>query len=383
MALWPVRAVEAVELAQSSPISASAPASTANLYPITPEAFQFLAENVPVTRREAYAIPACARAVDLLAGTTAALPLERRSDAGRLPLGWVDQPEGDRPRYNTLIDTCHDLIFNGVSYWWVKQRDAQGAPRQGWCEYVSLDRINILDDGTVIIDEQTVSQRDVIGFQGWHDGILNHGGRTLRQAGALELAAKRYADTPVPAMMLKNTSTYELNEQEISDLLEGVRVARQSSSIGYLNAGVDISTLGYDAQQAQLVESRQFVNAQIANLCGVPSGLIAAASAAGASLTYQNIEQDNRAFVDFGLTPLLKSIEGRLSLEDRLGSAWRTQVTPRGNVIRFNVNGLLRGNPEQRAHIYSQLVPLGILTVDEARAMEDLSPSQQEGTVQQ
>jgi HK97 family phage portal protein len=226
----------------------------------------------------------------------------------------------------------------------------------------------------ITIDGKRVAAKDVIGFQGWHDGIRHHGSRILRTALALEKAAKRYADTPLPSMVLKNTSTYELDDTEITELLAGVKAARNTDAVGYINAGIELDTTGWDASELQLVEARMFTSAQIANLVGVPAGLIAGASASGSTLTYQNVAQDNRAFIDFGLSPALKAIESRLSMSDVMGKAWAHQVTPRGTVLRFNLQGILRGNPLERAQIYSSLIEAGVITAAEARLMEDLAP---------
>ena len=47
-------------------------------------------------------------------------------------------------------------------------------------------------------------------------------------------------------------------------------------------------------------------------------------------------------------------------------------LLPRGQHCRFDLDDFLRGNPTERAEIYSKLVPLGIMTVDEVRPDEDL-----------
>jgi hypothetical protein len=39
------------------------------------------------------------------------------------------------------------------------------------------------------------------------------------------------------------------------------------------------------------------------------------------------------------------------------------------------LDDFLRGNPAERAAFYRDVVPLGILTVNEARELEDLAPS--------
>lgn len=333
-----------------------------------------------VPRDLAMSVPGILRGVTLIATTIAGLPLERVDAAGqRVDLGWLDQPEAARPRFSTINDTVIDLILDGRSYWLVHERDGRGAPRFGGCEYIALTRVgdvSLANGGsTITVDGEPVDPRDVIGFSGWHDGIRRHGSRIIRTAVALEAAAKRYADTPMPAQVLVNTSGYELSDTEIDTLITDYKGARNQEGVGYVNAGVKPETIGFDAAQLQLVEARQFTNTQLANLLGLPAQYIAgAASSSGGTVTYQNITQDSRALIDYGIKAPIGAVESRLSMSDTLGSAWDNQVTPRGTRIRVNLDGLLRGNSLERAQLYAQLIPLGVLTVDEARAMEDLAP---------
>lgn len=356
--------------------------STGNVYQITtgmPVAVEGIA-TTPVSRALALSVPAVARGVDLLATTVAGLPIERIDAAGqRTDLGWIEQPEAGRSRYSTFLDVATDLIFDGKSYMRVINRGADRAPLLGGIEYLDLERVSSFKVGTktvLTVDGIEVDPVDIIGFEGWHSGIRFHGARIIRTALALEAAARRYADNPSPTERLRNTSTYELSDDEIDALILRYKTSRNAEGVSYTNAGVEVDVVGWDAAQLQLVEARQFTAAMIANLVGVPSHLIAgAAAASGGSLTYENVSQENRAFIDYGLKPLARSIEARLSLSDPATSAWTNQVTPLGTVVRFNFDALLRGNPLERAQLYQILIPLGVLTVEEARAMEDMTPT--------
>lgn len=345
-----------------------------------------------VSRAQALSVPALSRAVDLVATTIAQLPVRRITKSGKfVDPGWVDQPEAGRSRWATMIDTTRDLILDGVAFWVVRGsgypsmraaleggrnlaasgRNPNGTLKRGGTVYCDLAKVNPItgSDGSTIGIEfggRFYSPADVIGFDGWHDGIRRHGADIIRTALALEHAARRYAETPLPSQMLKNVSTYELNDAEIAALIAGVRQARANSAIGYVNAGVEIENVGWDAGQLQLVEARQFTSAMIANLVGIPAHYIAGANVGGSSLTYSNVSQEARNLIDFGVRPAMSAIESRLSMSD---------VSTSGSRVRFSVEEMLRGNPLDRAQLYSTLVPLGVMTVDEARAFEDLVPA--------
>jgi HK97 family phage portal protein len=295
-------------------------------------------------------------------------------------LGWIEQPEPGRARFATFNDICLDLIFDGTSYLYAPDRDASGAPKRGTVQYIALTRLGTVakSNGTtgILIDGREVDPRHVIGFAGWHNGIRNHGARIIRTALALEAAARRYADTPMPSIALVNTSEYDLDDTEIDTLLEDFKGARNQEGTAYLNKSIDLKAIGFDAAQLQLVEARQYTSTQIANLVGVPAHTIAGAASMGSgTLTYQNVMQENRSLLDYGVKNPARAIETRLSLDDVSGRAWTNQVTPRGTTVRFDLDAMLRGNPIERAQLYQILIPLGVLTVEEARAREDIAPT--------
>lgn len=361
--------------------SESWPSGSATVYDLTTGARVSVAGvyDYPVPRSLALSVPAILRGVTLKCTTVAALPIERVApDGTRVDLGWVEQPEAGRPRFQTFNDIGFDLELSGRSYLRILARDASGAPKRGGCEYIPLNRIGdiTLSDGrrSVTIDAKPVNPTDVIGFEGWHDGILNHGARTIRTALALEAASRRYADNPSPSQVLVNQSDDDLLDEEITELLEGFKGANNTEAVRYLNKMVKLEQVGFDPKSLQLVEARQFLNTLLANLIGVPAWAIAGAQAADGGSVYANVGQENRSLIDYGAKFLATAIESRLSLSDVTGQAWTNQVTPRGTIVRFKMDGLLRGNPLERAQLYTLLVPLGILTVEEARAMEDLAP---------
>lgn len=384
MGLWPKRAAEAVADTRSAiRASETFPPSTATVYDLTTGNRVAVSGvyDYPVSRELAMSVPAVLRGVTLLATTVAGLPIDRIDAEGRrVDLGWIDQPEAGRPRFATFNDICLDLIFDGKSYLYAPDRDASGAPRRGTVQYIALTRLGTVakPNGTqgILIDGREVEPRHVIGFEGWHDGIRNHGARLIRTALAVEAQSRRLADSPMPSVALVNVSDYDLDDTEADELIADFKTARNQEAVAYLNKSVELKTMGYDAAQQQLVERSQYLSTQIANLVGVPAHTIAgAASMGGGTLTYQNVMQENRSLLDYGVKNPARAIESRLSLDDVSGRAWSNQVTPRGTTVRFDLDAMLRGNPIERAQLYQILIPLGVLTVEEARAREDIAPT--------
>ena len=121
--------------------------------------------------------------------------------------------------------------------------------------------------------------------------------------------------------------------------------------------------MGWSARDLALVEARNesaIGIARIANLDPVWVG----ASVSGTSLTYSNRVDLFRQLLDISLRPVMDMLTHRLSMPD---------VTPRGHAVRFDTSGFLRGNATDLGNLVAQLVPLGILTADEARTVIDLN----------
>jgi hypothetical protein len=139
--------------------------------------------------------------------------------------------------------------------------------------------------------------------------------------------------------------------------------ARSNRATAYLNSAIEAKGMGWSARDLALVEARNesaIGIARIANLDPVWVG----ASVSGTSLTYSNRVDLFRQLLDISLRPVMDMLTHRLSMPD---------VTPRGHAVRFDTSGFLRGNAADLGNLVAQLVPLGILTPDEARMVIDLN----------
>jgi len=123
-----------------------------------------------------------------------------------------------------------------------------------------------------------------------------------------------------------------------------------------------VTTFGYDAGQMQLTESRLNTASEIARMCNIPAWYINAESA---SATYSNVSQERRSLVDFSLKPYMSVIAERLSMND---------ITPRGQVVRFDLDDYLRGNPLEQIEVLGKMLEYGLIDVEEAREEMDLAP---------
>ena len=332
--------------------------------------------NVPftwITRDEAMTVPAVARARNIVAGTLASLPLELYNNRDEeLPkLRWMKQPDPNSAYGTMMAWTIDDLIFNGSSYWQIIEVFKEDG-RPSAFRYINFSRVTPeYNDNSTMVESYRVDNTRVpnsglgslITFQALDEGVLKRGAATIKTAIALEQAAKRSAEEPVPNGVLKNTGM-DLPEDQVMNLLARFKAARNTRATAYMTSNLEYQPMQFDNTQLQLVESRKAMQTMIAQMMNVPAYLLDAET--GGSLTYNNAEGQKRYLVDFSLRNIITVLENRLSMDD---------ITIMGQHVRFDLDDFLRGNPTERAAFYRDVVPLGILTVDEARAMEDLSPA--------
>jgi hypothetical protein len=49
-------------------------------------------------------------------------------------------------------------------------------------------------------------------------------------------------------------------------------------------------------------------------------------------------------------------------------------ITPRGQIVRFDLDDYLRGNPLEQIEVLGKMLEYGLINVDEAREEMDLAP---------
>lgn len=186
--------------------------------------------------------------------------------------------------------------------------------------------------------------------------------------GALELrdyAALWFSEGKIPSGIL--TSEQVLTAEDAKTYRAAwngtdATPADNPSGVKVLGKGTTYTPIMLKPADAQWLESQQFTTTQLARLFGTPASLMLAA-VEGSAMTYSNVEQDWIAFTRFTLMGYLRKIETAL-----------TELTPRGQKIRFNVDALLRSDTKTRYEAHSIGISGGFLTDDEARAIEGYAP---------
>ena len=325
-----------------------------------------------IGRDAAMQVPTVARCRNLIAGVIASLDLELYNKTTGKELGkprWLEQPDIRQPRSVTMAWTIDSLIFYNLAYWRITERYADDG-RPSRFEWIANNRVTYTTNkfGTEIeqyyIDGYEVSMRDIITFQGLNGaGVLQSGARTIQASLDLEKAAAVSAATPMPTGYLKNTGA-DLPESQISGLLAAWKASRMNRSTAYLTSTLSYEPTGFSPKDMTYNESLQFLSTQVARLMGVPAWMVSADM--NNSMTYQNILDSRKEFLAYTLQPYISAVETRLSMDD---------VTNGRNVVRFAVDEtFLRADAMARLDVIEKMLNLGLIDIDQAKEMEDLTP---------
>jgi Phage portal protein len=298
-------------------------------------------------------VPAFNRGLRLISGTVA-----------QLPLSGVDQIDPAIADWVTMQRTTRDLVLHGKAYWLRLPFDR--------FRHLRFTEITVDPDGTVFHGGDTYRLSDptdapidgtVICIDGFADGVLLAGSQILSTAMAQVVTAGNMANSPAPTQILKNTSNYELSGTEVDELLTAYSAARASSTVAYLNGGVDLTTFGYSSLEQQAVENMNQSAIQIARLLNLDPFWVGA-GVPGSALTYQNRVDMRQDLVDLTLSDYISAIEQRLSMRDAYGV-----------IVRFDTTEFLRANLDTRARIAIDLFGAGLIDRAEGREFINNDPT--------
>ena len=129
-----------------------------------------------------------------------------------------------------------------------------------------------------------------------------------------------------------------------------------------LGNGLSFDPIMLKPSEAQWLENQQFTTTQIARLFGIPADMLLAA-VEGSSLTYSNLEQKWIEYLRTTLTGYIRKIEDAF-----------TQIVPRGQTVRMNIEAILRVDTKTRYESHGLALQNGWMTRDEVREIENLPP---------
>ena len=197
--------------------------------------------------------------------------------------------------------------------------------------------------------------------------VIKYGAGVFGSALAAEQAAKGMWDRGLQQTTALKFPTVLRPEQrdDARRSMEALGGAINAHKTVILEAGMEVTTIGINPNDAQLLESRAFNVESVCRWFRVPPFMVGHTEKSTSWGT--GIEQQMIGFLTFTLGPWIRRIEQAIS-KDLLGSQ-RSRYYP-----KFAVEGFLRADSAARASFYSVMVNNGILTRDEVRELEDRLP---------
>lgn len=131
-----------------------------------------------------------------------------------------------------------------------------------------------------------------------------------------------------------------------------------------LSAGAKYVPTTSENDKAQFIEARKFAVEEIARAFRVPSSMMNIEG----SYTFSSVEQQNLQFLTHCLRPIISKLESAFS------PLMARSQGGENAFLKFNFDGLLRADIENRMTAYSTGIQGGFLTVNDVRRLEDLRP---------
>lgn len=343
------------------------------------------ASGVSVNENTALNMSAVWRAVNLIAGVSAAMPLKtyKRNTRDRVVVRLLDNPHPDMTPFELWR-----LVYTHVALWGNaylrKVRNSAGV-------VVWLDPIHpsLVKVGRVQADDDTPSGKvfeitmpngrkepatsyEIMHIPGFSvDGLVGVSPISMaRTSIGLGLAAEQYGAKLFGSGSLM--SGILQTDQVIDDATATQLKNRWRSQVGGLGNSHEIAVLGAGASfqpivmpnnDAQFIESRRFQVAEIGRWYGLPGHFLGDTEK---STTWgSGIEHMSIGMVVYTLQPTwLKPVEQRITRE----------ATPPGTFAEYAVEGLLRGDSAARAEFYRVMREVGAYSANDIRARENETP---------
>lgn len=132
-----------------------------------------------------------------------------------------------------------------------------------------------------------------------------------------------------------------------------------SGEIAVLDNGMEWQDISLPLADAQFIESKRLTALEIASVFNVPGSSVGLAQE-----KYSNLQEINDRFLQDVVAPDCINIE-----EAHNFSCFRNDE--RKFYTKFNLAAGMRGSSEKRAAFYREMMTLGLMTVNEARALEE------------
>ena len=333
------------------------------------------------TALQTTAVYACVR---ILSETLASLPLHlyKYTDSGKEkatdnPLYRLlhDEPNPEMTSFVLRETLMSHLLLWGNAYAQVI-RDGRGQVLALYPllpEKMEIDRLDSgelyyeyqTDKGKVILRKEEVLHIPGLGF----DGIKGQSPIAMAKnaigmaIATEEYGAKFFSNGANPGGVLEHPGVVK-DPKRVRDSWNAVyQGSSNSHRVAVLEEGMKFTPIGIPPEQAQFIATRKFQINEIARIFRIPPHMIGDLEKS----SFSNIEQQSLEFVKYTLDPWV--VRWEMALQKALLSPTEKEEY----FIKFNVDGLLRGDYQSRMSGYSVGRQNGWLSANDIRELENLN----------
>ena len=228
----------------------------------------------------------------------------------------------------------------------------------------SSDEAPTMNGSTVVLKPSDVLHIPGLGF----DGLVGYSPIAMaKNAIGLAIAteeygAKFFANGAAPGGVLEHPGTIK-DPQRVRDAWQSqFGGSANSGKVAVLEEGMKYTPIGISPEQAQFLETRKFQINEIARIFRVPPHMVGDLEKS----SFSNIEQQSLEFVKYTLDPWV--IRWEQSFMRRL----LTEDEKKQYFVKFNLEGLLRGDYQSRMTGYATARQNGWMSANDIRELENL-----------
>lgn len=234
------------------------------------------------------------------------------------------------------------------------------------------DNPNFQEKGSIVLSQEEVLHIPGLGF----DGLIGYSPIALaKNAVGMTLACEEYGASffgngANPGGVLEHPGILK-DPGKVRDSWNAVyQGTRNAHKVAVLEEGMSYKQIGIPPEEAQFLETRKFQVNEIARLFRIPPHMVGDLEKS----SFSNIEQQSLEFVKYTLDPWVVRFEQAFKKSLLLPEEKKTHF------IKFNVDGLLRGDYQSRMNGYAIGRQNGWLSTNDIRELEELNPiSPEEG----
>ena len=242
------------------------------------------------------------------------------------------------------------------------ERDSKG---QLYYEYtVSMDDAPTVKGSTVVLPPTEVLHIPGLGF----DGLVGYSPIAMAKnaigmaIACEEYGAKFFANGAQPSGVLEHPGTLKDPSRVRESWQSTFGGSHNANKVAVLEEGMKYTPISISPEQAQFLETRKFQINEIARIFRVPPHMVGDLEKS----SFSNIEQQSLEFVKYTLDPWVSQWEQSMA---------RSLLTPEEKkqyFVKFNVDGLLRGDYQSRMNGYAVGRQNGWMSANDIRELENL-----------